>query len=267
MDWAKAKNILIAVFLLLNIFLFSTIVYTSSTLRFQSDYTRNAYEYLQSRDIQIDTKIPDTTGQVGKMVYDRKNFDFSYLTRYVFGNEVNQSISGDSILYSEGNEKIELVVDSLYIRDKLEDGLTLFSDSKTFSQKLYNYLDDIGYSRGKLSLQSQDETDHGKQMVFVLKHKKGLLFNQTITATIDAEGFLNLSIPAWEVKRTNDPSEIISAYQVLVMSGLPNGSILKSVDFGYRQIVAGELYDTPVWRVILSDGAIYFYNAYTGEEL
>ena len=40
MDWAKVKTILIVIFLILNVFLFITNLYTDYDLGFQSDYAR-----------------------------------------------------------------------------------------------------------------------------------------------------------------------------------------------------------------------------------
>jgi len=51
------------------------------------------------------------------------------------------------------------------------------------------------------------------------------------------------------------------------MANLPEGSIVKSVDFGYKQISEGELYATPVWRVVLDGQGQLFFNAVTGEKL
>ena len=60
MDWSKAKTILIISFLLFNIFLFLTIMLSDSEGVIQSDYIVYAEEYLRSKEITIDTKIPKT---------------------------------------------------------------------------------------------------------------------------------------------------------------------------------------------------------------
>jgi regulatory protein YycI of two-component signal transduction system YycFG len=268
MDWAKAKTIFIIVFLLLNIFLFGTILYTNSDLRFQSDYTRYAKQYLESRNITIESRIKNRTGEVGNLIYIAKRFNFNQLTRLVFGHDVSPVKENETVVYQEQDEKIMSMADTLYIRDKLSDGIDIFQDSKAFSNKVYKILNEAGYSRANLQLEAQGESKDAKWMNFILKFKNGLLFDQVITVSIDNEGFITLTLPAREVTGISDyKEEILSAYQVLVMGNLPEGSHIKSVDFGYIQASEGELYDSPVWRILFINGETSFFNAYTGEKL
>lgn len=268
MDWAKAKTIFIVVFLLLNVFLFGTILYTNSDLRFQSDYTRYAKECLKARQITIESKIKDRTGEAASLIYTPKRFDFNSLTRFVFGHEVSQTKEDEAVVFRNQNEKIMLLDGELYIRDKPDDGVVLFQDSRGFLNKVYEILSEVGYSSSNLYLETQGETGNEKWVSFILKFKNGLLFNQVISASIDKDGYITLTIPAREVKPISDSKEeILSAYQVLIMGDLPEGSHIKSMDFGYRQTGKGELFDSPVWRILFTNGEASFYNAYTGEKL
>ncbi len=268
MDWAKAKTIFIIVFLLLNIFLLSTNIFTNSDLRFQSDYTRYAKAYLDSRDIQIDSRIKDRTGKVGSLIYAAKRFNFDQLTEFIFGKKISLSEESDTIVYKEEEEKLMLVGEELYIQKKLDDADRLFNDSKAFSRKVYKMLKDMGYSKANLYLKSQDQSADEQWMNFLLKYQNGLLFDQEITVRLNKNGFLTMLLPTREVKQTSSvKEEVLSAYQVLVMGELPEGAHVKCVDFGFRQTGEGEYYYSPVWRILFTNGDIYYYDAYTGVKL
>lgn len=270
MDWARAKTILIVTLLLLNIFLFVTILYTNSGIRFQSEYTRYAREYLESRNIQIDERIPDIRGKAEIINYPtNRKYNLDTLSQTVFGHKAEKTEEDGEVVIREGEEKIILNNEVLFIKDQLPDGKDLFIDLKGFSEKVLSYLKDLGYSKNTLSLQALEETDDIKRMTYVLTYKNGLLFDKKIMAELSKEGVLTLSLTAKEAKPAENPEtfEVMSAYQVLVMGNLPTGTHIKSIHFGYRQIRAEELYDSPVWRFILEDGTTLFFNANTGERL
>ena len=60
---------------------------------------------------------------------------------------------------------------------------------------------------------------------------------------------------------------MISAYQILVMGGLPSNIVVENIDIGYRRISKGDLYGVPMWCITTDDGAIWFFNGFTGEKL
>jgi regulatory protein YycI of two-component signal transduction system YycFG len=265
MDWSKSKNILIVIFIILNIFLLSATIFSNSYVKFMSGYVKYAENYLESRNIKIDTKIQDKTGKRGIMAYGTKTFDFARMTKYVFGHEVNRTVSGGTILYSEGNERIELSGDELSMKIKLSDSAELLLDHNRFLQRALEIIEEAGFKKRDLVFQPFTDSQTVKSLIFNLKYKDAILFDQTIKISLDEEGYLNASFPAREVKRINKTdNEVLSIYQVLVMSNLPDGSVIKSVNFGYKQI--SKLYDTPVWRVVLGSNKVIFYNAYTGQQ-
>ncbi|HBR01313.1 MAG TPA: hypothetical protein DD738_01720 [Ruminiclostridium sp.] len=268
MDWAKVKTILIVIFLILNVFLFITNLYTDYDLGFQSDYARYAIKYLESRKIRIDTKIPDRTNQLGTLVYIDKDLDFTYLTRFVFGHEILASTTGDSVFIAEGIQAIKLSDDELTLVDKITYDGSGATDPDSFLKEAYIYLEGLGYRKKDLLLQSQIDDENGKTIIFNLKYKDYVLFDKTIVLTLDTGGMISATIPAIEGKSISSTTkDILSPYQILVMSEIPGGSVINSVYLGYKHIHEGELYAIPVWRVTLADGTIFFFNAYTGEEL
>ena len=125
----------------------------------------------------------------------------------------------------------------------------------------------MGYKKRNLSLVSELESEDAKHLTFLIKYQGALLFDQEINISLSKDGILELFLPVKIVKKYTAPIEIITPYQLLVMANLPEGTIVSSVDFGYRQINEGELYATPVWRVVLDNNNHLYFNALTGGKL
>ncbi|NLU52242.1 MAG: hypothetical protein GXX10_05205 [Clostridiaceae bacterium] len=266
MDWSRAKTILIYLFIILNLFLLVTNVYTSSSIRFASDYTRQAKEYLNSREIRINANIPNISGEIGTIVYSQCEIDLNKLDKSVFEN-IKTGSKGSNIAINALNESMQIEDDEVYITYKLDSADHLFNDPDNFSQRALKYAEGLGYKKRDLHLLSQEKSDSLLRLTFVAKYKEALLFEQVISFELEPHGNLSVRFPARVVKRTNAPAEVLSIYQVLVMAALPQGTTIERVDFGYKQLDEGEFYDTPVWRIVLDNGQTMFYNAYTGEKL
>lgn len=268
MDWSKAKTILITAFFLLNIFLFIMIILTNSGGIFQSDYITHAQNFLASKDIKINADIPKTTGLVGKVLYSVKEYDPLILSRLVFGFSVPASIEkGNTFKIEYESEMIELTEDELIIVDKLNKGANFFNNTKMFEKELYKYLNKLGFKKLDLLDRETEEFGNEKKFIYTVKYKNSLIFDLQISVKLSNEGVMTLSLPTKEVNKQNGQSEILSAYQLVVTAGLPSGVTIEAVDFGYKQVFEGDLYGNPVWRVILNNGDILYYNAYTGELL
>lgn len=266
MDWARAKTILIVTFLILNIFLSATIIYTNKNSQ-AAEYNRYAIEYLNSRNIQIATDLKNTSEKARRILYTTREFNLSKLSQVVFGNQEVRKTSVEAIVYEKGNERIELTDDRLKITDQIDHGKKLFNNMDDFRKEVYSYLAKLGYKKRNLSLVSELESEDAKHLTFLIKYQGALLFDQEINISLSKDGILELFLPVKIVKKYTAPIEIITPYQLLVMANLPEGTIVSSVDFGYRQINEGELYATPVWRVVLDNNNHLYFNALTGGKL
>mgnify|MGYP001165594047 FL=1 len=265
MDWARAKTILIIIFLALNVFLAATIIYTSNFSQ-AAEYNRYAMDFLKSRNIEIMTDLSKIPGKAKRILYTTREFDLQKLSELVFGTELPFEERGDALVCEKGMEIIALTDDQLTITDQNGFGHERFNDMDQFQRKAYSYLARLGFRKRDLCLDSVYEPDE-KILDFYVKYNGALLFDQKINVILLEDGTLKISVPAKIVKKNTAPLEIISPYQLLVMANLPEGSIVKSVDFGYKQISEGELYATPVWRVVLDGQGQLFFNAVTGEKL
>lgn len=267
MDWSKAKTILLITFLILNLFMFVMILFTGSGEVLKTDYTRYAKDYLASRDIEIKADIPRVSRYTGKVLYSTKKYDRYALCRLVFGEVLPLTENENIIDMIVGEEMLNLSEDELYIKDRLTEGELWFRDFKAFENNLIKYLRDIGFNKSNLYLEKASESEQIKEIVFSLKYKKLQVFDQKITAQLNKDGILTVSAPSREIKNENGTGGVLSAYQVLVMGGLTSGSKVEKIEIGYKRINEGDLYGIPVWRIIVDDGIVMFYNGLTGERL
>ncbi len=267
MDWAKAKTILIILFLLLNVFLFITLLDNNAVLTFKSDYARYATEFLQTRNIHIEAEIPNVKGKAGVLAFGSRAIDLEALSQTVFGKKV-PAVQKDGItMIKDGDESIIIKGQTLTLTDKLSMGTDLYQDDKAFQDMLYDYLWSMGIQKKELSLPSKTLSGDQRIYDFYMTYKEYLLFEQPIQAILNREGVMTLTLPTREVKRIQSPSEILSVYQVLVMGQLPQNATLSHVAFGFKRIGANDLFDSPVWHIRLEDGQSLYYNAYTGERV
>ena len=69
----------------------------------------------------------------------------------------------------------------------------------------------------------------------------------------------------YDLKHSKQKDEIISPNIVLLTSRDKVQGVINSIVLGYLRPKNEELYDVPVWQVILHSGNELFFNAYTGE--
>lgn len=267
MDWSKTKTILIISFLLLNIFLFLTIMLSDSGGVFQSDYIKYAKRYLDSKDIIIESKVPRQVSKVGRIVYTPRVYDMSALANNIFGQTTSIPEKVDIFNLEIGTKRLQLSDKELYIIDQLPDGKSIFENDEKLEKEVFGYLKKLGYKKGILKGGKTKDLSTSKEFSYTVRHKDALVFDLTIWVKIDDDGVLSLSAPTWDVKKENVQNQVLSPYQVLIMANLPNGSRIEDFVFGYLQFYEGDLYGNPVWQITLSKENRLFFDAYTGEKI
>lgn len=272
MDWRRAKNILLAILVLLNIFLFINVMSVKDPFNITGKYQKDAKRALQAAGVIITGSIP-TYAPVGRISFNQSDPAlYAGFIRQLTGVPIEVSdggwpydqvlknggdtltIQGDHFIYTSENNREEFPSENLkkldqslkgWIRDKVGIKEVFIQDGLVQSGKTIN-------------------------VDYVRKHKNLPLFSQRISLTL-VEGRLTRmegSIKIlYAIKVSKAADEIISPNIVLLTGKDKVQGIVTSIDLGYLSLQGDDLYDTPVWRITLSSGHVVWFNAYTGEFL
>ncbi len=268
MDWARAKNIILIVLIILNLFLFVNVMNVKDTFVLTGQYQKNARQALETAGVVVTGNIPSYNKPIGRISYmDCDTGMYRDMIKGLTGlkddsavNPLNRQwdvngkalfIEGDRFVYTDGTGTTVLPVE----------------DEKRLDRKLLSWIRDKKISKERFVLDNVYKDDDTIIAEYIQQYKDLLIYNNRITFTIKngrlskAEGNMKL----FDTIKLSKADEIISANIVLLTGKSRIRGVINTIDLGYMQLQEEDLYDTPVWRVTLISGDRVFYNAYTGE--
>ena len=106
-------------------------------------------------------------------------------------------------------------------------------------------------------------------LVYVQPYREGFLFDNQVTVTLQGGGLRRMSIRLHKEQQMMEPvgggtGDVLSVQQALLLSPVRGPIEVLDVRFGWGQADAGELYFSPMWRLLLADGRELRLDAYTG---
>jgi len=254
-DWSKAKNILILIFIVLNVFLLAYLgVYTKSS-NISKEAVTSTLNVLKKNGIVIDPMcvMPKYNKKTPMLVLESENnLVFSEDSSTDFGNlNQNKNIDADKNIDLNSIKNIEK-----YSRDYLA----------TLGIKISNFILDE-YAK------NSNET---VTLVFIEKYKGFFVYDNKISVNISENGIKNITLNIKKIKGfTKTPSVNMPAHQVLLKYFYSKKDItIKSIDIGFKGFDGGddeqeskETFQGPAWRITTDDGRKIFLKAYNGEEI
>jgi len=267
MEWSKAKTILLVLLILLNLFLLIGILLHGANFTLSDDYVQYAKKFLAERNITFKADPPSYNKASGMIEYKSRQINEDQVVKAVFGKAMKpvEQENGKRI-WDEGNKILEIGNNSIRIRDFLPGIQESFDNPDELTGSLQAYIKRLGVVKNELVLESQVSIDaETREISFVEKYKEQLLFDNAITIQVSRDGRADLELICRDVNKVIGSDEILSVYQILVMAGIPEHSVISSIDFGYKRINEEDLFDSPVWRIRFDNGKIDYYNAYTGD--
>ena len=140
-------------------------------------------------------------------------------------------------------------------------------DDKKLDMALNSWIKDNSISQANFIREEVTEENGVITVEYVQKYKSMPLFSNKIIFTIEQKKLQKVtgSLRVFDTIKLSKKDEIISANIVLLTGKNKVQGDVKSIDLGYLRLQNVDLYDTPVWRVTLSDGKKVWFNAYTGE--
>ena len=264
MEWSKAKNMLIILFLMLNIILAAYLV-----LSFHNDSStkniENTVKILKNRGYILKTKIP-TTVQSNKLIYENKGLDQGFITGKLLNN-ASPNLKGIKLnqIQKDGSKTLKFTSINSFTYD---DGAPIINVDISTRKKVENYGIAV-IKRLKLPISNpyvdyyKLNLDKSVNVIFIEKLEGKYIFDNTVSFKITNKGLKVLKCNLVKVKDFDKKVNIVPAYQILLKYFITgNKTSINRIDLGYEfgSNVGVNGDKTPEWRILLGDGNKIFFD-------
>ncbi len=265
MDWARAKNVILLLLVVFNLFLGSRMISYIMERNIPAETIKNTVTILESRGVMLKCEIPRYNKDTAKLKYGSFIYDKEQISKKLLGEG------------SESDREILFSSDSSFI---MTDGSPVDTikdfNAKTAEAWIRSKYTEKGLIGPEYILEEKTVNSDGTiSLVFNQKYKGMMVFGNYVEAIVSKNGITRLEAGYREILEFTETSELVSAYQVLLKNFDGTGNpVISSIDFGYKDIfeqgVTGlqTTEQPPVWRVKLEgeDDPRYF-DATTGTEI
>lgn len=277
MDLSKAKNILIVVFLSLNIFL---LIYISA-YRMGQDVSRetisNTRRILDSRGVVLECEIPLRTGSMPRLMYGGGNFDRLRIAEKLLGSaEASQGDISSGKEFVKDGRKLVFQNDHCFVfKDEAPSGGITASDKDGTEKRLREFLLDLGIPVSTFKLDHYARSDD-ESVTYILtdSYRNMLVFDNRVRVNITKNGISYMECSYREVKGFSQDriKNIMPAYQVLLKNFSHGENIaITGIAVGFKgyeqQQGMVEYSEGPAWRISVKDGEPRYFKASDGEEI
>lgn len=264
MDWAKAKNLLIFLFLTLNIFL---AVYLF--MSFHNDSSKknilNTEKILMDRGYGLNAKIPNIS-EASVLLYDKGELDKTFTASKLLNKPLLSNKDTDSSpILNNGNKTITFTSKSSFtFKDETPTKAIDISSKDKVEKYTRQLLRELKLPISNLYVDSYKiNPDKSISITFIEQYKKVFIFNNSFHFNISQKGLTLLECNLVKVKGfvNNSKTSIVPAYQILLKYYVDGKNrIIENIDLGYRIKVGGNGSKTPEWRVKMEDGTTEFFD-------
>lgn len=280
MDWAKAKTILIAVFLASNLFLAYMIIgaNTGNSVDVDGEKIKLIIDYLAEKNITVKDQIPTKKTDMPSITVKYKLFKKEDIVEQIFSPEEKaaETVEGSTVKLKGSNIEVS-IKDSrelYYTNSSIRPGT---ADEKACSKKIKEFLDRLGL-KDDANTRRVEDLDGYKRFIYGQSFKGAPIYNSIMEFYVNDEGVQKARIVWFEtIKQEGRKSAVISP--VIALLALPQynadngakGLEVLGVQQGYHfgTGAAGQV-DTskveegtafPVWKITTNRDIIYI-NAY-----
>lgn len=279
MDWAKAKTILIVVFLTINIFLGYMIIGTGSgSIGYvDSQKIQEAANYLADKKIIIRGEVPRKKTDLTSVTVKYKLFYKKDIVESLFlPNDKIEEIRDENILTLKNADiRIHIKDDrELFYMDNAVKPVLSEIDEKASKENIYNFLGKLGMKVKDMGIVSAGEEAGYKKYTFEQRYKGFVIYNSRMEFYVNDNGIYKASIIWFDtVKQANKGGHVVSSLDALstifdyYKDDIGTGLDVLSIEQGYYfGIGAKEQVDTskieegtafPVWKITTSREVIY----------
>jgi hypothetical protein len=270
MDWAKAKNILIFLFLGLNLVL---IFYVFSFYQNDSNHKNisNTTKILRQRGYRLNLDIPNIN-EGYQLDYESLKLDHNEFALKLFHNPqliTNQTATQQVI--RDSTKTLYFSSDNTFIfqDDKPSPNIQL-SDKKKLEKSALTTLSDLKLPITDPYLENiAVNSDNSYSISYVARYNKFFIFDNVVDLTFTKKGLSSLTFQCFvNVKGfSSKPIKIIPAYQILLQNFVKDkNKVIDRIDLGYTfedtvkesiNVIKGKI--NPEWRITMGDGSIRYF--------
>lgn len=278
MDWSKAKIILIIIFIVLNVFLLSNILFMKMEDQVSEEKIQTALQAMSNKGIVIKGDIPNYAKDTGKLSFESVGYDKGRVVASLLGIEgTKENKSGDIIEFVNGSKTLTFLNISTfeYTNTNPVEKIDV-SNRKNAESMAKKLLASFGIPAANYIIDSGGYTikDDGSIMLELREKYKGfIIFDNYAQISVSPEGITYIKCKYRKVKGFAAGKKSILPAHLILLRHYDAGinSPISSIDFGFIGYSTvretKESTESPAWRVRLEDGSEAFYKAYDGEKI
>jgi regulatory protein YycI of two-component signal transduction system YycFG len=281
MDWAKAKTILITVFLAINIFLGYMIISanTGSIGYVDGERVKQITNYLAEKNITVKGQVPLKKTDMPSITVKYKLFNKADIAERFFLPEikVEESTEGSTVKLSGDSLEVS-IKDSrelLYIDSGIKPSATI--DQKICSNHIKEFLNRLGL-KDDANIRQAEDVEGYKRFVYGQSFKGAIIYNSLMEFYVNDSGVQRARIIWFDtIKQASKKASVISPeIALLYLSKHYEDSVAQSIEV--LEIQQGYYFGTgasgqvdtskveegtafPVWKITTDRDMIYI-NAY-----
>ncbi|HYE81918.1 MAG TPA: two-component system regulatory protein YycI [Clostridia bacterium] len=281
MDWAKAKTILIAVFLAINIFLAYIIIgaNTGSVSHVDSERVKQATGYLAEKGIVVKGQVPEKKSDMPPITVKQKLFSTEDIKGSLFASEEKTVESVDGSTVKINGKNIEVSIRNrreLFYTDNSIRPASII-DEKVCRESIEKFLSRLGM-QDDASIRRVGDLEGYKRFIYTQSFKGAAIYNSLMEFYVNNDGIQRARVVWFEtVKQAGKRKEVISPVIAMLYmpehnnkSTTPSKEVLDIQQGYYFGTGASDQVDVsvveegtafPVWR-ITTDRDIIYINAY-----
>jgi Uncharacterized protein conserved in bacteria len=270
MEWEKAKNIVIAVFLALNIFLLYSLVQEKWSPAVSNQQITAVENVLKERGTVLNIKIPTTSGSFSKLAFQGvADFDTKKVFSMLLGTDKGVNSGNTLLINGDRQISIENKYTFIYTNKSPQENVNL-DNSKEIEKYLLKFISQTGLSTDDLAIDSAERQSDSVKVNIVQKKGKYKLFENKIEAEVTKSGVTRLRCSLQKASSQSKEESIMPAYKVFMMNmGQLDGMVISSIDLGYTTSEGNNQMtgytERLYWRIGIKDKDPVFYDAETGE--
>lgn len=274
MDWAKAKSILIAMFLILNILLLAYIINLNIDSSNSSELISDVKIVLSKTGVNLLCEIPNKNNKSSAMSFQTENFDQVLIASGMLSkNYSKKEISKTELLYEYKNKSIRFIGNDKFVFEDKNPLKKVDLKSKSIKiNRIKSILKDAGI---KWKTYNYFENEDGTEIEMVEVYKGQLIFDNYIHVKFTENGISSLTYSSKQIKNYNtEDNNVIPAYVVLLKNYSTQSNInIISIDLGFKSSKIDlesnmEASKRTVWRVRITESPyLEYFNSQDGSKL